>query len=577
MPAFTRLSFPQLALDLQEAVRASTRATEFLAPGASPIDARDVFVNRFDLPIALERSKAFINEVQPIAFAYFDDAYRRYYDDELSFAFYLALADCELAVLEGRADLSSRRDYLFHVGGLLAQLRRTEPGNIEIDENRYAGICCIQGKIDAVSQNITFDGLSSAVDYPASLNDGRLYLVWAAEMLTDICLAWAVLQPQLSFELVNIILDYISLGTGFMGWSLYFLRGGVNTFFLFEVSAEVKALHLTNDDAWAYFWGKWDEKKIQILNDAVWGLVNFLCFYFLFGGGMLGYYGDLLNGVLFIVDVLLSVWDYVETQAKFIRIQAEYDEAITTAISDNLPQYRIDDLRRESRTVAREWEYTCSQLKLDALYSATVLIAVAVLCCFFVPPGVLLAETASNLILVGSIMCFGLGIVYEALSSRLQLLKVAENSADIQTEQNLCIANIRALCRDGDEDLSRVAYARLLRIEEKEAYQTQLSQYQHANMWCNLMTDMLFPVLFIEAFVFMPMAVGISVFAVGVILMFAANCYVAGLAPQDVREDSVSLKMLTTCSGFFVRQSDGDANQPEINLEQDHRAFCAAA
>jgi hypothetical protein len=574
MPVFTHLSFSQLDENLQEAVRASARSGASQITGAWPIDARDVFLNRLDLPKALERSKAFVDEVQPIAFAYFDDAYRAYYEDELSFAFYLALADCELAILEGRTDLTGRRDYLLHIGGLLAQLRNREQFT-ELGINNYLGMRSINERLNAAIKKTTIDDISKAVEYPASLNDGRLYLVWAAEMLTDICLAWAVLQPYLSFELVNLVLDYISLGTGFMGWSLYFLRGGVNTLFLFDVSAEIKALNLTNDEAWAYFWGKWDERKIQILNDAVWGLVNFLCFYFLFGGGMLGYYGDLLNGVLFMVDVALSLWDYAEKQAKFTRIKDEYIAAIAATPPEL--KWRINDLIRDKKTVERDWEYECSQLQLDALYSATVLLAVAILCCFFVPPGVLLASTASNLILAGSIMCFGLGIVYEALTSRLQLLKVTEDLGDIQLEKDACAFGVKELDQAGQNDESKVEFSKLLHLEEKEAYQKQLSQYHHANMWCNLIVDTLFPVLLIEAFVFMPMAIGISAFVVGVVLMFAAYCYVAELAPEDVRDDSVSLTMLTKFSGLFFNRAENNNDEVKDFPKTDYDTFCAAA
>jgi hypothetical protein len=554
-PAFTMLSFSELDYTLQRAVHASTEGGSPERGEVWPISARAVISGRKALAKALERSKAFVDAVEPIAFSYFEAAYKDYYDDELSFAFYLALADCELAILDGRADLSCRRDDLLYVGGLLAQLR----GNNPADVNDYSGMRCMSEKIDAAT--------SKALDYPGGLNDGRLYLVWVAEMLSDIFLAWPASLSHRSFEFAYCMLDYISLGTGFMGWSLYFVRGGVNTAFLFEMSDQMKALALTNDEAWAYFWDKWDEKKIQILNDAVWGWVNFICFFFLFGGGMLGYYGDLLNGVLFVFDLVLSIWNYIETQAEFNALQVEY----MTAIAATTLQWRKDDLRRDQRSVERAWEYQCSQLKLDALYSATVLLAVTLLCCFFMPPGMLLASTASHLILVGSVMCFGLGIVYEALCSRLQLLKMAEDSDDIRTEKEICSNAISDNVIENPNH-ARMMILKLFQIEKKEAYQKQLSQYHHAKKWCN----MFFPVLFIEAFVLMPMTIGIAVFAVGVVLMFAANSTVARLAPKDVRDNSVTLTMLTSCSEWFFAPSENNNEAVETSLEDRYQSFYPA-
>jgi hypothetical protein len=588
---FAKLSFSQLTKPLQDEVLACATKCHPNTPVVWPINRKTAFLNRLDLPQALERAQVFIDDINPVTFPWIEKNKAQYYEEELSFAFYLALADCELAVLEERTDLIGQHNRLLHIGRLLAQLRNRTGGVAEHSAD-YFGAHCITPKITQAMKKTTVDNIANAVDYPASLNDGRLYLVWAAEMLTDICLAWQSARPNLSFELANAVLDCITYATGFMGWSLYFLRGGVNTAFLVEVSEEIQHLDLSEQEKQAYFWGKWDEKKFLILNDAVWGLVNFLCFYILYGESMFAYAGDLLNGVLFVFDFSLSLWEFSETKATFNALMDDYQqEAREIALARNTAassadmarlQWRLDALNKHQKQVERAWDYDIKQLKLDAMYSGGVLFAVAMLCCFFIPPGILLPATASTLILIGSIMCFGFGIIHAGFSSRLQIVTATEDLALIQAEDRACLDKL-------EDPLAAEATRRMLfldkqQIEGKVAYQEQLLQYYHADMICTFTTDMFFPGLFFAALIFMPGSMGVPVFAVGVTLMFAAKCYVATRAPDDVREASVPLSMLSKCAGFFTpvlrvkpgidEPDDAAALLPPPFPEQEYNDMC---
>ncbi|MCH9764240.1 MAG: hypothetical protein K0U24_08495 [Gammaproteobacteria bacterium] len=588
---FTKLSFSQLTKPLQDEVLACAKACHPNTPVIWPINPKAAFLNRLDLPQALERAQALIDDINPVTFPWIEQNKAQYYEEELSFAFYLALADCELAVLEERTDLEGRQDKLLHIGGLLAQLRN-RTGRVAAHSGDYFGVHCITPKITQAMTKITVDNIANAVDYPASLNDGRLYLVWAAEMLTDMCLALQSARPKLSFELANAVLDYITYATGFMGWSLYFLRGGVNTAFLTEVSEEIQQLDLSEQEKQSYFWGKWDEKKFLVLNDAVWGLVNFLCFYILYGERMFAYAGDLLNGVLFVFDFSISLWELSETKEIFNALMDAYkQEAREIALARNTAtssadiarlQWRLNALNKHQKQVERAWDYNIEQLKLDAIYSGGVLFAVAMLCCFFIPPGILLPATASTLILIGSIMCFGFGIIHAGFSSRLQIVTATEALTRIQAEERACLETLRdPLIAD---DARRMLFLDKQQIDGKVAYQEHLLDYYHADMVCTFTTDMFFPGLFFAALIFMPGGMGLPVFAAGVVLMFAAKCYVATLAPDDVREASVPLSALSKCAGFFTpvlrtepaidAADDAAACLPPPFPEQEYHEMC---
>ncbi len=608
----TSFSFSQLDDPLKEKVLACARDCGTEAAETWPVDAKAVILNRLNLPKALARSKRFINEVEPMGFPFMDDNRAKYYEEELSFAFYLALADCELAILDKTSGLAGKRDALLHIGGLLAQLRNRKKAQSDLDKNpalahdldnpaRYFGLLFIAPKIAEAIQKVTIDSVAEMVDYPASLNDGRLYLVWATEMVTNICALIRRSFRYISFLTADSFLSTISFGTGAMGWLLYFLRGGVATAFLLEVSDDIKSLGLSDEEKSECFIGKWHEKKFLILNDAVWGLVNCICFFILTGDGILGYYGNALNAVLFIFDFALSAWQLSEGQAKHEASMLSYDEDIkaltrklveerherakeelaTGAASQELQgkiarlEWRLASLKRDKKKADREWRYSIKQFKIDAMYSGSIILAFSVFC---VPPTAVLPFTALMLALIGSIMCFGLGIVYAAFTSQVAISKNGEDSQAIETDYQDYLILFRKA--GSDDTQKRMIFLDIRRTMANTEYQKQLLQYQRADMVCRIITDMILPVLFLVSFVFMPFSFGASMFAVGVVAIIATKCYVAELAPQDVRDESIPLTMLSKFSGFFTGTKD-EVRQEEMPLlpepfpEKEYQAFCA--
>ncbi len=618
----TSLSFEQLEKPLQEKVLQCARSCG-KKPNDWPIDAKQVLLNRFDLSHAVARSKRAISEIEPALFPFLKDDPNRakYYEEELSFAFYLALADCELALLDKKADLADKRTHLLHIGGLLAQLRNRDRKAAEAateaklasdpdDPIHYFGLLFIAPKMAGAIKKITIDTVSEAVDYPASLNDGRLYLVWAAEMMNNVCLILRRSFRYLSFFVADAILSDVSFVTGAMGWMLYFLRGGVDTAFLLEVSDEIKALRLSEVEKKACFLGKWHEKKFSILNDAIWGLVNCVCFFILTGDGMLGWGGNALNGALFVFDWALAMWQWSEVIAAHEKLMKQYQadiDAITLKLARDYDakkqaeaegvlldsnrydamvrsEWRLKALRCDKRKTDREWRYQIKQLRYDTFYSGTIILAFAVLCCFFVLPGAVPATTALMFGMVGSTFCFGLGIVHAALSSQLSISKTGEDSDDLEQDYK---DYLRCFREAGETDhLKRMIFLDIRRTMANTEYQKQLAQYQRADMVCRIITDMLIPTLFLASFVFMPLMLGSAAFAIACVLILAAKCYVAELAPEDVRDESIPLTMLTKFSGLFkgartskkeenVKQETHDSLLPEPFPEVEYQTFCA--
>ncbi len=608
---FEFLSFSRLTPALQEEVLGFAKACDQEAVTTTwPIEPKSLLLKRLELPDALARSKRFVDKVEPIGFPFLDENDAKYLEEELSFAFYLALADCELAMLEKRATLRSQYAYLLQVGSLLAQLRNRNVRESEAEADaklahdrddpiRYFGLLFIAPKITAAVKAMSVDRLSHAVDYPASLNDGRLYLVWVTEMLNNICLLMRRSMRYMSFFLADTLLSGVSFVTGSMGWALYFLRGGVNTAFLFEMP---HAVGLSDEEKQAYFYGKWHEKKFIVLNDALWGTVNCICFFILVGDGLLGYYGDVLNGVLFLYDFLLCAWQLSEAHTEHEALMLQYDQDIETLteeiealeaqlkqnaseLSSNLLirlKKRLQALKNDKEKVKRNWYYELKQIQLDLMYSGTVLLAIFVMCSFFTPPGMMIASSAFMLGLFGSIACFGLGIVHAGLSSHFQIVKTHEDAKHIEQDY-LDYLKLFKNTSNTEENIKRKLFLDMCQTQAQTAYQAQLLQYQRADMICTIVADLFIPILFVAAFILMPLTLGASTFALGLLVLLAAKCYVAELAPEDVRDESIPLTMLTKLSGLFKppakTKPKADEDSQPLHLpgtfsEDAYQAFC---
>lgn len=590
----TNLSFALLSDDLKARVRNCAQNCSSEKP---LVDKKHLLLNRLDLKEARARANNFLDEVDATTFRFMNDSEASYYEDELSFVFYLALADCELGILDKKSDLKEKYEHLLHIGGLLAQLRNrnkrdTTPVHDKDDPTRYLGLRLIAPDIIAALEKLTLDSSASAIEYPASLNDGRLYVVWAAEMVQHIADLLKKNMPYISLGLAESILEDTGFVTGSMGWILYFLRGGVNTAFLFEVSSQIKSLNLSKEEQHECFIGQWHEKKFSILNDAVWGLVNCICFFILTGPGIMGYYGDALNGALFIFDFALGAWALAEAQCQHEKVQAQYKRDIDVlearikrikALEDGSEaarnaltraEMRLRDLKREARTSKRDWDYEITQLKLDAAYSGIIILSFAVLCCFFVPPGTVVPATMMIYNLVGSIMCFGFGVVHAALTSTLGLLKSGEVSVALEEDYGVYLKRFREEYEKGagirDENKLHLLFLDLRRTMAKTEYQVALADYQLANMICTIMTDILIPVMFIAAFVLMPTTIGLQGFLLGALALAIANCYVAELAPEDVRDADIQLTLLTKFSGFFKSFFVSEPPKAEVEPEKKY-------
>jgi hypothetical protein len=428
---------------------------------------------------------------------------------------------------------------------------------------RYFGMLYIVPAIERAVTDMTLNlnQVEKTHDIIASFNDLRLYLVWANALSQSICNV-IVRSVQQTLTVTQVVLNDLALATGSLGFILYFTTFGIASSIVLQNTLEcgltpnVRALEL----GWyERFKTQWDERKFLLLNNAVWGLVNFVCFFWLVGQNVLGFWGNVLTGVLFIADMFLVWWQLEEAQTKHQARLGFYDEGIEklslkiTELSKEDPnnpyiaRLQLEQVKMQDtqKRLEQAWCYQKKQYELDLMYGASIILGFTVLCGFFFPPALIVPCAAMILALTGAAMCFAFGVAHKAFSGQLVLQKEVESRSltrgDFHDDWDL-FQEIASELKKSPEDTklqteSKLLYLSLKKAVATQAYQTQVIDYQKAQIICNLLTDIILPTLFLLAFVFMPLGVGMPIFAIGLVTLFYAHWQVAEMAPEDKKPE----------------------------------------
>ncbi|MDF1828317.1 MAG: hypothetical protein P1U39_08575 [Legionellaceae bacterium] len=553
-----------------------------------PVDLRSAILNRRSLIQALDEGQDFLKSLNPAAFEIQANAHEPRYDAELDviehklkLLSYLILMSAERAKETRNLPLlPEHRAYLERVTRMLIVLRRARRGEKSKEEltpqldspntagdqdnpMRYFGMLYIVPAIERAVTDMTLNlnQVEKTHDIIASFNDLRLYLVWANALSQSICNV-IVRSVQQTLTVTQAVLNDLALATGSLGFILYFTTFGIASSIVLQNTLEcgltpnVRALEL----GWyERFKTQWDERKFLLLNNAVWGLVNFVCFFWLVGQNVLGFWGNVLTGVLFIADMFLVWWQLEEAQTKHQARLGFYDKGIkdlSVKITDlskedpnnpyiarlKLEQVKMQDTQKR---LEQAWCYQKKQYELDLMYGASIILGFTVLCGFFFPPALIVPCAAMILALTGAAMCFAFGVAHKAFSGQLVLQKEVESRSltrgDFHDDWDL-FQEIASELKKSPEDTklqteSKLLYLSLKKAVATQAYQTQVIDYQKAQIICNLLTDIILPTLFLLAFVFMPLGVGMPIFAIGLVTLFYAHWQVAEMAPEDKKPE----------------------------------------
>jgi len=585
-----------------------------------PVDLCSAILNRRSLVQALDEGQDFLKSLDPAIFSIQANAHEARYDagldvieGKLKLLNYLIIMSAERArETKNLPALPEHTAYLERVGRMITALRRArgyaEPTPLDGPKTvgdqdapmRYFGMLYIVPAVEDVIKEMTLNNVENKHDILASYNGLRLYLVWANALAQSICNVIA-LSVQKTLAVAQTFLTDLALATGSLGFIMYFTTFGISASIVlqntlsFGLTKKVRDLEL----GWyERFKTQWDERKFLMLNNAVWGLVNFVCFFWLVGQNALGFWGNVLTGVLFIADLFLVWWQFEEAKTEHQARLGFYDQGID-ALGEKIKhliergpdeQMTITRLQLEKRKlldiknhIDQNWRYKVKQHELNLMYGVGVIIGFTVLCSFFFPPVLLVPFTAMILTLTGAVMCFGFGVAHKALSGEIIVqneLKTRELSVndylDAFASFKAVSEKLKNLLETSPEHKmleteSKLLYLSLKKAMATEVYQTQVIQYQRAQILCSVLTDIILPTLFLLAFVFMPMGIGMPIFAVGLAVLFYAHWQVAEMAPEDKKPEM--FKALDSFGSWLFLNKEPEEERLEQFDESEYNSF----
>src|SRR3990167_5274183 len=176
--------------------------------------------------------------------------------------------------------------------------------------------------------------LSSFAFYFIEKNDGEQtsdYLIRQAKRLNEVRLywLWVRISMELFIPVAEAILQTSALIAGYMSYVLYYLLSAISIVGIFNHFLKkylypylnLIGLNLKETNSFLK-----DTDSIMrhislrlyaILNFLVWGLVNFACFFWLYGPGIFGAYGDLSTTLLLCMDLTLTYLGYSSEKSSF--------------------------------------------------------------------------------------------------------------------------------------------------------------------------------------------------------------------------------------------------------------------
>ena len=385
--------------------------------GQQPLkmDTATLFSKRKSLTLSLDYYSCQLEQINPASFKYLSSEQKIDQRRELTFAFYIFSAQYQLDSIEKRRQtLKERSRQLQRCAYLISELTSSSKQTPEqvlaraVEDAgkhaKYLGLTVVapfiaEKMMELVSNKATvapvkpirtkeWKGAGKAgvlVSWMNDINGLRLYWVWGGGLLSTVL----SLLPDTFANTTQAQQGIASPApvTGYMSWLLYYARFGISLSLLLKhtiagpwMSEEEKRI-----PAWDRFKTQWDQRKFALLNDSIWATANLVCFFWLTGGGMLGYYGNVATAMLLIMDVSLTAWKFQEESTKHketlvwydrdIRILLQKIDAEPLEVNKTVLQLQLKQLGAAQKQCKFDWRHKQYALTNDLVYAAALLAA----------------------------------------------------------------------------------------------------------------------------------------------------------------------------------------------------------
>lgn len=427
------------------------------------------------------------------------------------------------------------------------------------------------------------------INYIDDRNNTRLFWVWGRPNL-DLALEYAG-QAEARSRLADT--TYLP---GQISWSLYLFRGSFfaikmfnkwwnNPKWLKQLQASGLSAEEYAEYRLRYLIAYWNVYKYRILNDYVWGPINFGSFEWWVGKGFPGWFGDFATCFLLCMDIYLADLAYVEEEGKYLTNQALYaqkqddltafivqkihngvkknllakemnfdsldieakvkvlreylvkkvqDQRVLTADESELAELLrdLDEAQQDQQDHTQRWQKKEMYLRVDCYYTKALLFVFAMAVSFLVG-GFLPTALALFLTNSGTIWCLALTVIYRTARAQLQIAQTkSERTELIEREENLLkefLAVKQSQTQNPHEkNIKKMhdLYLSVVKIGEQINYQSSSIQYQYLELARTSLLRVSIPTLLGLTLVYAPATLYMIPTYVFVLVASAAFAYV---------------------------------------------------
>ena len=438
--------------------------------------------------------------------------------------------------------------------------------------------------IDSNEESFSSSKTRFIKDFIGVINGVRLYWVWAGGMLS----AALDMLPDDFYNKKNAEKGIGAPApiTGYMSWVLYYIRYGVNLGLLLKHT--IKGPWMTAEEAkipaWERFTTQWGERKFVLINEF-WAPANMAGFFWLRGNGTLGYIGNITTACLLLMDLTLTTWRFWEETTAFnktifwlekaqkelklalkeaetrhltiqlelekLRVkltslpkgQKDYEAARTTfqqleienqalALKKQELVHKIDDNEKVISKTKFDWKFKRRATINDLVYSAGLLIAFALMCCFFCPPALIAPATLMIITLAGATMSFVLTVATATITSGIEVSRFKQTSSRSKAECQVLLKQFKVTT---DENAQKMIYLEMKALMADSVYQQRMARFQSIKLVHATLIDALAPAIIFTSLVFMPFGIGLAVLAAALVLAILSNIVLKQFEPKAAK------------------------------------------
>jgi hypothetical protein len=561
------------ALDDQSRKDIHTFFATKLHPHHLLLDIRQIFAKRQALLASADFYSERLDQINPASFRFLSQVQRWALIRELMFTFYVLSAQYQLDEAEARRqNLKKLRERLKKCSDFIEELQiriQYPHAALTIAVRRsdkpvkYLGLTVLAPfLVEKMMEVVDAPGKTHVMrNWLNTINGRRLYWVWGSNLLNTII-------SMLAEDFTNKGQAQAGMGipapaAGYISWVLYYVRFGINLFLLLKHT--IKGPWMSEQErsmpTWERFKTQWDQRKFALLNDSIWGLANMVCFFWLTGSGMFGYYGNVVTAGLLVMDVCLTIWRFYEESTAYNAQMQRYKRDIITldekiaqnlqeqeyaanAMAENLKQAAelLQSLKEEEELLKAElsalqdaqqqcefnWRYKKYNTINELVYAVALLSAFSLMCCFLFPPAMVAPAAVMIMGVLGAVLCFAFTMISTAITGALELYKSKE-SAKLAREK--CEKLREDFKQASHQDVKKQLFLEIKRLSIEADYQEKMAEFQKIKLIRSIVMDVIIPPLIFASLLFMPMGIGIAVIAAGLLLALATHLLLKRLEP----------------------------------------------